>query len=379
MRGIYLTDYDTKDTYSGVCKKICTQVKSFENNGINIDLIDINSIEIKPISLLWDQLSALFGYNNFDKWSRLLDVLENKLLSEYFDFIYIRKPLFDSHQIRYFMRIKQKYPNIKLLFEIPTFPYDNEVRLSQRLKLRNEKRLRSHFKEFIDGFVTYSKDKNIFGVPAINISNGIDYNLIKARQPKQHEGINVIAVALFEDWHGYDRFIDGMIKQRDIVIERNINLFLAGKGRILSQYKEKAKKYRLTDHIHFCGELHNEQLDDLYQYADIALDCMGRHRVGIFYNSSLKGKEYCAYGVPIISGIETELDTLQDFQYYKRIPADDTLVDMNDVVDYYKSIYSRMNPSEVVMTIRHLSQLKFDNIRAFKPVIDFVLKNGSNK
>ena len=67
MRGIYLTDYDTKDTYSGVCKKICTQVKSFENNGINIDLIDINSIEIKPISLLWDQLSALFGYNNFDK------------------------------------------------------------------------------------------------------------------------------------------------------------------------------------------------------------------------------------------------------------------------------------------------------------------------
>ena len=85
----------------------------------------------------------------------------------------------------------------------------------------------------------------------------------------------------------------------------------------------------------------------LYDKADIALDCMGRHRVGVYYNSSLKGKEYCAYGVPIISGVETELDQRKEFQYYLRVPADDTILDMDDIVNYYHKCYDGTSPSEL--------------------------------
>lgn len=42
---------------------------------------------------------------------------------------------------------------------------------------------------------------------------------------------------------------------------------------------------------------------------------MGRHRSGVSFNSSLKGKEYCAKGLIIVSGVKTELDLDGEFLY----------------------------------------------------------------
>jgi hypothetical protein len=49
-------------------------------------------------------------------------------------------------------------------------------------------------------------------------------------------------------------------------------------------------------------------LNDIYNISDIAIDSLGRHRSNVMYNSTLKGKEYCAKGLPIVSGVKTEFD-----------------------------------------------------------------------
>ena len=372
MKGLYITTYDANNAYSGVCKKITSQVSVFEHYGISMSLVDAGSIKKVSSSTLLNQLSSLFGRNNKPVWEQLFDVSNNLLLKDDYEFIYIRKTLLDSFQVRCLRDIKNNHPNIKIIVEIPTYPYDNEIRLSQKLALRNDKRVRCSLQGVVDRFVTYSKDKEIFGIPTIVIPNGINYQNVPIRKPLEHKGINVIAVALFEAWHGYDRFLDGMIKQKDTVTKYNINFYLAGKGRILASYRDKVEKNGLNKYVHFCGELRGKDLDDLYNIADIALDCMGRHRVGLYYNSSLKGKEYCAHGVPIISGIETELDSVDDFPYYMRVPADDTLIDMNDVVTYFSCCYQNKDINTVVTTIRKKSKSRFDFIYAFKPVVDFV-------
>ena len=64
MNGLYLTVYDTNDTSSGVCKKIKSQVKVFEENGINIDIIDSNSISVIKNSYMVDAFYAILGKNN---------------------------------------------------------------------------------------------------------------------------------------------------------------------------------------------------------------------------------------------------------------------------------------------------------------------------
>lgn len=375
MNGIYLTNYDTKNTFSGVSKKIQSQVQVLIRYGVRMDIIDVNSIMIKQVSCIKEQLMALIGFNNGNTWLKLFEVVSEKMSVNNYDFIYVRHTLFDSHQVRFFKRIKEKFPKLKLLIEIPTYPYDGEVRLSQWLMFMNDKRVRNHLSGIVDRFVTYSKDQVIFNIPTIVLSNGIDYEKIRVRTPIKHKGINVIAVALFEEWHGYDRFLDGMIKQQDVVKQYNINFYLAGKGKILSKYKKQVEEADLADYVHFCGELHNESLNDLYDIADIALDCMGRHRVGVYYNSSLKGKEYCAHGVPIISGIETEMDSITDFPYYKRVPADDTLINMNDVVEYYNLCYKKTDVNSLVAKIREDSRLYFDFDNAFRPVLDYIKEN----
>lgn len=372
MRGIYITNYDANDASNGISKKIRFQVCAFEHYGISMDLVDANLIKVEPRSIIIDQLSSLFGSNNRPVWKQLFDET-NKLLSKTkYDFIYIRKPLIDFFQVQCLREIKNSHPNIKILLEIPTYPYDNEIRFSQRLALVNDKRVRNSLCGIVDRYVTYSKDCEIFGIPTLVISNGISYNNVPLKQSIIHKGINVIAVALFESWHGYDRFLYGMMLQKNIVQDYDIHLYLAGKGKVLSNYRKQVERSGLQNYVHFCGELCGNELNELYNIADIALDCMGRHRVGLYYNSSLKGKEYCAHGVPIISGIETEMDNLIDFPYYKRVPADDTLINMNDVVDYFNACYQNKDVDEVAASIRNISQKYFDFINVFKPVVDFV-------
>ena len=371
MNGLYLTVYDTNDTSSGVCKKIKSQVKVFEENGINIDIIDPNSISVIKNSYMVDAFYAILGKNNINLY-RMFDVIKQKMLEKKYNFIYIRYPLMDKFQVDFFKSIKKTYPSLKLFFEIPTYPYDSEIRLSQRLVSLNDKKFRKQLKDFADRIITYSKDKKIFGVKTINISNGIDYTRFKLRTPIQHSGINVVAVALFEKWHGYDRFLNGMFQQPEIVRANNIHLYLAGKGRVLSKYKSETMKHKLSKYVHFMGEIHGEELNLLYNQADIALDSMGRHRVGVYFNSSLKGKEYCAYGVPIISGVTTELDSLKDFKYYLRVPADESVINMNDVVSFFYKCYNEKTSIEVAEEIRNFTIPFFELGKAFKPVVDYI-------
>ena len=100
---------------------------------------------------------------------------------------------------------------------------------------------------------------------------------------------------------------------------------------------------------------------------------MGRHRSGVFYNSSLKGKEYCAKGLPIVSGVETELDSHPEYEYYYRVPANDDPVNIYEIIKFYDKVYSKNNHQEVADSIRTLTFKMFDMQYAFMPVVEDIL------
>ena len=372
MKGIYLTECDTSDLNSGVSKKINYQIDSFIKQGGEITLIDKRSVSSYGRSILLSLLYNLFGIN-----SRLvlkqLNLLKTLLHEGQYDFIYVRQILFDNKLVSVLKEAKIKNPRLKVLFEIPTYPYDLEMHLSQQIMLINDKIARKHLTGAIDRIVTYSKDSCIFNIPTIVIPNGISFRNIKLRTPMPHNGINFVAVALFDKWHGYDRFIRGMGEQMDIVVKNDIHLYLAGGGKSVKQYKAIAASYKLENYVHFCGELHGEELESLYSISDIALDSMGRHRVKVYYNSTLKGKEYCAHGIPMVSGVETELDKYPDFKYYFRIPSDETSVDMGLMVNYYHRIYENNDAVVISSLIRKKTESLFDFSIAYKPVTDYVI------
>lgn len=376
MQGIYVCTYDLKNNASGVSKKISAQIQLFNNAGIDMLVLDCNCLKEKTQpGFLRNLLIALKGCSSVDTLG-LLKIAEHKVWSDKFDFIYFRKGLFDAEQIDIIKRIKKSNSQIKIIIEIATYPYDKELKWYRWPWIRNDKSARRRIEGCVDRIVTYSQDKEIFHVPTLSISNGIVYNSILLKNTREHIGINLIAVALFSEWHGYDRVIEGMHQGIEIVRNNSIHLHLVGRGKVLGKYKKLVSKYGLSEFVHFHGEKAGTELDDIYDIADIGLDSMGRHRAGCFYNSTLKGKEYCAHGLPIISGVQTELDDCSDFEYYLRIPADDSPVKMQEVVDFYHRVYD--NKENIPIIIREKTEKMFDLGKTFSPIIDYITGQGMN-
>ena len=102
---------------------------------------------------------------------------------------------------------------------------------------------------------------------------------------------------------------------------------------------------------------------------------MGRHRSGVFYNSSLKGKEYCAKGLVIISGVKTELDDDPTVDFYYRIPANDEPVNIQDILVFYFQLMQKRCITDVQNGIMEYAEKNFDFFIAMKSVVDFIKQN----
>lgn len=324
------------------------------------------------------------------KPSSIDNVLKKFHLCEYFfkikcidwekiNYIYFRRPrIFDGKYVDFLRKLKQENPNIILLLEIPTFPYDKEYDSSDWLPANLiDKAKRMELKKYIDAIVTYSDDTSIFGIPSISISNAVDckyfYEKRRSLKEEKREGIHLIACAQFTYWHGYDRFIEGMRINFHEVLKSNIILHVVGNGPELPRYRKMVSQYGLESYVIFHGILIGEDLIKLYMSCDIGIDSLGRHRSGVYYNSSLKGKEYAANGLLIVSGVATELDRDSDYPYYFRVPSDDTPIDIKSVVKFYNGVTHKGKQIEKVKKeIMEYAEVHFDMSIAFRPVLEFI-------
>lgn len=365
MKGIYVI-FDSinnlKKNYQGVYKKIEAQVNVFNEENLNTKLyfIEYNRGKLNKIAR---RLPFDLFINNI-QLPKNIDV----------DFFYIRKGLLNYPFIKFLREIKLQNPNCKILLEIPTFPYDNEINKSiKNLPLYiKDKFYRNILYKYVDRIVTFSKDEKIFGIPTINISNGVEISKIRVRKPVNSKGINIIAVASFDYWHGYDRFIKGLGEYYQHGGKESIYFHVVGDGRVLPYYKKLVEKYNLGDRVIFYGFKTGKELDLIYDKCEIALDAMGRHRSGVYFNSSIKGKEYAAKGLPIISGVRTELDDNPDFKYYFRVPANETPIDIREVIKFYKNVYSDKSHNAVIWEIRKYAEKQFDIHECMKPVVQYI-------
>lgn len=352
--------------------KINEQVRLFHRNDFSVKYIDVS----KGINK-WDyRISKLPFVDMETNLKELNDIKSNTG-------IYIRYFQSNIKLIKYLKKIRQNTRNVKIAIEIPTYPYDGEFKnngfisaIKRRPILFKDKMTRIYLKKYVDRIVTFSNDKKIWGIKTINISNGINVKEILARNPNtsSKDSINLIAVAKFGFWHGYDRMIVGLGEYyKRSGNHKNIKFYLVGYGdpKIEQEYKTLIKKYHLEKHVILTGKKLGKELDDLYNIADIAIDSMGRHRSGVTYNSTLKGKEYLAKGLPIISGVETELDSMPNFKYYYRVPANDAPINIEKIIYFYDKIYKKESPQIVTNKIRNFCKQYFIFDKVYRKVINW--------
>ncbi len=366
-RGYYI-HFDARKSI-GVSKKIDMQIKAF-NTRFSVQEIQITATPRN----LFQRIIGLLPFASITRdyeeaWQRI----DNP------DFVYVRRTVADHDYMSFLSRIIKKYPKCKIIVEIFTYPYDKDdfgkwnawpfyiKELMQRKKHR----------QYIDRFVTYSEDKEIFGVPTICTTNGVDVQQIKITSgtylPNQ---ITMVGVAYMQRQHGYERVISGLkdyYKKGNV--KKKVCLYLVGDGPEKERYQKLVQCYDLQEYVKFYPTVTGEKLDEIYEQSDIALASFGFYKAGVYLNSSLKVYECLAKGLPFatgcsIAGIEKDCPFMFEF------PNNKSVIDIAQIVRKFEKLRNNGSKSkeELAKEIHLFAEQNFSMEIVMGPIIDYIEK-----
>lgn len=368
---IYYKKID-KNNLTGIDKKVLWQVEQLNTEGFKCELIS-NSYEGKSkLQKGINLVLARIPYGNANpkwKWEKKFKEI---------DYIYFRRPdAITKPLLNLLKRIKKENHNIKIIMEIPNYPYDQELGLNLINKplLIKDRYNRKKLIKYIDRIAVQNNISRIFGIKTICFTNGIKIDEIKVREPidsDYNETINICAVASLEPWQGYERIICGLADYYKKGGKREINIKIAGSGSETEYYKNKVKEAKLDERIKFLGRLSKDKLEKIYNESDLALDAFGRYKTGNNLSTSLKSREYLAKGLPIITGCRTDVLT-NEFKYYMEFPNNSSNVNFDRIVSFYDDIYKNKRKEEVIKEIREYAKNSCDISKMVKPIKDYLI------
>lgn len=350
----------------GVSRKIDMQIKEFSKH------YDMDELEIKAVNRsLAQRILGLFPTASIEReYDRALQKLENP------DFIYVRRTVADRAYVSFWKTVKEKYPDCKIIIEIFTYPYDKDdfAKWNAWPFYIKELLYRGRLKRYIDRFVTYTSDQEIFGVPTLCTFNGVqveEMTLIGGAY--QENQITLIGVAYMQRHHGYERIIEGLREYDQGGAQKyKVTLRLVGDGPEKAWYQELVEKYHLQDQVIFYPNKSGKELDELYDESDIALGSFGMYKLGLHTLGALKTREYLAKGVPFITGCPVDV-LEEDYPYVKNFPNNAQSVDIREVIEFYEKL-KRENgdKKEVARKIRESAVSRVSMQSVMQPIIDFI-------
>jgi len=339
-----------KEDHIGVRKKVQMQCRMFEKNGLDVTL--------KPYS--WNGNRINFPVDDDT------------------DILYFRRISASYRVGSALLALKKKNPDLKIVMEIPAYPFDKERKGTISIKQRLNEAIGTYmWRLCLDriALIDNHMDK-LYGVPVLTFHNGLDFESVRCRKTEERESISLIAVSGCFPWHGYDRLIRGLGEYYKQEVSQPVDLYIVGEGECSPGYRELSDSCGLTEeHVFFCGIRDGAELDEVFDKSDLAVDCLALHRKGVDYSSSLKSREYVAKGLPIIASNDFDIEKPDTAKWFLKLPADESDIDINRIVEYYKEIYpdtSSQGKESVARSIRETFRPLCDINDTFREVLDYI-------
>ncbi len=373
MKGCYIHYRDIRSresTMVGSDKKVAGQISAFNKTGLNCEFLFCPHPETIPGMIR----SSLPFLSDGVAWPDPLSLADA-------DYLYIRKPRFFSKDfIAFLKKLKTINPQILVICEIPTYPYDKEMMRPRTLPaFQKDKKYRTRLEGLVDYFADLSNHQCIFGLPTLPFFNGVDLDRIEARKPSGNDfAINMIFVAFFEFWHGADRLISGLNDYYQNSGARNIHINLVGDGGEIPALKKTVEQLGLTDRVTFHGSMTPDQIDGIYDQCQLAVSTLGMHRIDPnATSSSLKSREYLAKGIPFIhsSQVDVFIDNPNDFCL--ELPVSDDPIDFFKVVEHFDRIHEQKTEAELIDEIRNYAEETVSMEKAMNAVIEKIKSHGT--
>lgn len=369
MKGLYLANRNPSNDADGVMKKINMQIDALKFRNCDISY---QQVPQKYKTLFGRRvLSRLPLFAVSDDWK--------KVKTDGYDFLYIRKTVFDREFISFLRNAKLKGVK-KILLEIPTFPYDAELcgRILDRPIYYKDRILRKRIHRYLDRIVTYSSDKLIFEVPTIRIVNGISFKNQhkKLSYPDGRDSVSLIAVASMQKWHGFDRIIQGLNEYCKNQNNRSVYLHLIGDGPEIEYYKSLLINGAARDYVFFHGVASGRELEEYYANANIGICSLACHRKNVFLSSELKSREYSAKGIPMVASTTIDVFDEKENSFIFKIDGDESIVSIDGILTWYDNlIKEHTNAAKLGDKIRARGMEVCDITNTMVPIADYILDN----
>jgi glycosyltransferase involved in cell wall biosynthesis len=342
---------------NGISKKISYQVDALKACGMEVHLCHMDEMTTKQRIV---DGSVIADYGN-GILSKIKKRIEFSSITRYakengIEFVYIRS----NHNANPFTikMVKQmKKAGLKVVMEIPTYPYDSEYEAQgMSRQIFQDKLFRHHLAKYLDAIVTFSDYKEIFGKRTIRISNGIDFDSVKIKTTinDTSKELNLIGVAEIHEWHGFDRLVKGLAqyysKPQDYIVRFHVvGYFFSAEGE--AEFKKIISDNNMENYVVLHGKKHGDELDSIFKQCDFGVGSLGRHRVGIHRIKTLKNREYAARGIPFIYS-ETDSD-FDNMPYVLKAPADESAIDIQEIINFHNK--TTMSPQTIRNSIQNLS------------------------
>ncbi|MBC8375640.1 MAG: glycosyltransferase family 4 protein [FCB group bacterium] len=365
-------------------KKIAFQAAAVKERKIPIDFLVLNStisrheanlefvkIKLPKVALLRGLFQKLFRYRYIQR------AIESR---PDYDIYILRYPLALGYGVTAFYSKFGK----KIYTEhhtIETQEIDDFFAISTFSKIIStlEKRLRKKIMAYTRGVIGVTNEIASYAHSfkesgsRFTMSNGIRVSDILPiqRPPGVKEGeLRILFIASnFSAWHGLDRLLSGLLAYTGDLL---IHLDLAGNihNRTLLQQIDKLNEGRLVKIVKH-GVVLNDNLDALYQVADVGISSLAIHRNGMREACVLKTREYCARGLPFVYSYQ-DSDLVGDETYALKIRADESPVDIESIIQFHRNV---SETDEVRQVMRKNAEEKMDWGMKFEQLYELITED----
>lgn len=378
MKLLYLSTWDfSNEKTDGVCKKMLAQVKVFENAGHQVDFIYIKDGVVIYKEKGINREIATVG--NIKKTVAYLKMYRHIKKKKY-DWIYNRYGMMDAFYFRVLKRLFQN--GARIMIEIPAYPYQGERTegFLQYLMFKWDQWYWGKLKTIVEIILTYSKHETIFGIPTMQIMNGLEVDKVHpiSEKAESDDTVDLLIVANMQKHHGCERLLYGLKDYYSNGGERKILCHFVGEGIEKPYYESIVKEEQLSNNVIFYGAKSGEGLEEIYEKADIGICSLGCYKKNAFVSSELKSREYLAKGLPIITGVTIDLFEKNRGDYYLEFENNPENLNINTIIAFYDQIYaSGRTKQQVICDIRNYAKDFIDIKNVMADVLNKI--DGQNK
>lgn len=342
MKSLFIANIEM-DENEGIYKKVCAQADAFPSCEL------ITRVE-KKAKVRFNNKSVITETPFFE---HIFERVDSGDVNE----IYIRHMVPDFQLIRLLKLSKNK--NIKIYYEIPTYPYFAEQFKASRQKHRAIAKIALDvvfwpvIYKYIDKLIVIrSNTKAKHYAKMLEITNGVRIDNIKSKNHSKNndEVFRMVAVGTLYPYHGYDRVLKAMAKCEEKVYNKKVEFHIVGSSKTIDDLHREADKLGLNNVI-FHGICSTEQLNEMYDEFDVGLGCLALHRRNADIDTTLKVIEYYCRGVPVISSGKCPMKN-DSCTFVVR--DDDLQIDIEAIYDFYCSI-----PKEELMSLSEKAKKDF--------------------